>query len=61
MLLSLSSTAKATFQAISNTFIYLTPDFWVESKLGKPPFQEFTDYLSKAQTAPPLASMQAES
>lgn len=52
--------AKATFEAISHTFTYLTPDFWPETKLGKPPFQEFTDYLSKTQKtqAPPV--LQAE-
>ena len=52
--------AKATFAAISMTYTYLTPDLWMETKLTKPPFQEFTDYLSKTQKNQPLARLQAE-
>lgn len=48
-------TAKATFVAISRTYTYLTPDLWPEVKLGKPPFQEFTDYLAKTQKPQPMA------
>ena len=54
------SVAKATFEAIARTYTYLTPDFWQESKLGKPPFQEFTDYLSKTQRTPAVTTAQAE-
>ena len=39
--------AKATFDAVSRTYTYLTPDFWPEVKLVKAPFQEFTDHLAK--------------
>ena len=39
--------AKATFAAIGETFKYLTPDMWPETKLAKAPYQEHTDYLSK--------------
>ena len=52
--------AKATFAAISRTYTYLTPDLWMETRLTKPPFQEFTDYLSKTQKNQPLARLQAE-
>lgn len=52
---TLGNFAKATFAAISNTFTYLTPDLWSDTKLGKPPFQEFTDYLSKMQKVQPIA------
>lgn len=37
---------KATFFAIRETYAYLTPDLWKESRLGKTPFQEHTDFLS---------------
>lgn len=39
--------AKATFQAISKTYCYLTPDMWKETEFTKTPYQEFTDYLAK--------------
>lgn len=51
--LSLCPLAKATFAAIARTYTYLTPDLWPETKLGKSPFQEFTDYLSKTQKMQP--------
>jgi small subunit ribosomal protein S2e len=44
---TLGNFAKATFDAISKTYSYLTPDMWPETKLGKPPFQEYSDYLAK--------------
>ena len=47
--LSLFHSAKATFEAISKTYSYLSPDMWPEVKLTKIPFQEFSDYLSKNQ------------
>jgi len=37
---------KATFDALSRTYGYLTPDLWKESKLLKTPYQEHTDHLS---------------
>jgi len=37
---------KATFFAIKETYAYLTPDLWRETKLGKVPFQEHSDFLS---------------
>jgi len=36
---------KATFEALALTYAYLTPDLWKETKLGKTPYQEHTDFL----------------
>jgi len=41
---------KATFEALQNTYRYLTPDLWKATHFEKPPFQDFSDYL--AQTKP---------
>jgi len=43
---TLGNFVKATFIALSNTYGYLTPDLWKETRLNKTPFQEFTDFLS---------------
>jgi small subunit ribosomal protein S2e len=40
---------KATFAALSNTYGFLTPDLWRETRYTKPPAQEFTDFLSKSK------------
>merc|ERR1711971_1093611 len=40
---------KATFDALSNTYGYLTPDLWRPTHFVKPPFQEFTDFLSQSK------------
>jgi len=37
---------KATFAALSNTYSFLTPDLWKETRLMKVPFHEHTDFLS---------------
>jgi ribosomal protein uS5 len=44
---TLGNFAKATFQAISRTYTFLTPDLWAEHGFQKGPYQEFTDYLAK--------------
>jgi len=44
---TLGNFAKATVDAISQTYVYLTPDLWAETKFVKGPYQEFTDFLSK--------------
>jgi small subunit ribosomal protein S2e len=44
---TLGNFAMATYQAISNTYRYLTPDLWKETVFVKSPYQEFTDYLAK--------------
>lgn len=48
--ISVPCTAKATYQAISKTYAYLTPDLWKETVFIKSPYQEYTDYLSKHHT-----------
>ena len=40
---------KATFAALSNTYGFLTPDLWRETRFSKPPAQEYTDYLSSSK------------
>lgn len=45
---TLGNFAKATFDAISKTYAYLTPDLWKESDLEKTPFQTYSDFLSKS-------------
>lgn len=47
---TLGNFAKATFNAISKTYSYLTPDLWKDQPLGKTPYQEYTDHLSKHHT-----------
>lgn len=44
---TLGNFAKATFDAISKTYSYLTPDLWKETVFTKSPYQEFTDHLAK--------------
>jgi small subunit ribosomal protein S2e len=44
---TLGNFAKATFDAISKTYSYLTPDLWKETVFTKSPYQEFTDHLVK--------------
>jgi len=50
---TLGNFAKATFDAIRNTYLYLTPDMWptFENAHGKTPYQEHTDFLAKAPKA----------
>jgi len=38
---------RATFDAIDNTYAFLSPNLWKETKFTKIPFQEFTDFLAK--------------
>merc|ERR1711982_78362 len=46
---TLGNFVKATFQAISRTFGYLTPDFWTDLPLGETPYQEFSEVLSQTK------------
>jgi small subunit ribosomal protein S2e len=39
---TLGNFVKATFDAVAQTYRYLTPDLWRDTHLGKVPFQEFT-------------------
>jgi small subunit ribosomal protein S2e len=42
----------ATFDALKNTYTYLTPDLWTPTSFTKAPFQEFTDYLKDTKGKP---------
>lgn len=44
---TLGNFVKATFQAISETYGFLTPDLWSENYLTKSPYQEWSDFLAK--------------
>jgi small subunit ribosomal protein S2e len=45
---TLGNFVKATFDALSKTYGYLTPDLWKETRLLKTPYQEHTDFLFAA-------------
>jgi len=45
---TLGNFVKATLAAIADTYAFLTPDLWAVKALTKSPYQEFTDFLSKA-------------
>uniref|UniRef100_A0A0D9SCA5 Small ribosomal subunit protein uS5 n=1 Tax=Chlorocebus sabaeus TaxID=60711 RepID=A0A0D9SCA5_CHLSB len=47
---TLGNFAKATVDAISKTYSYLTPDLWKETVFTKSPYQEFTDHFVKTHT-----------
>jgi len=36
---------KATFEALKNTYGFLTPDLWKDAPLLKAPYQEYSDFL----------------
>ncbi|POS87902.1 ribosomal protein S5 [Erysiphe pulchra] len=42
---TLENTLKATFAAVANTYGYLTPNLWQETKLIRSPLEEFGDVL----------------
>ena len=42
---TLGNFVKATFQAISNTYSYLTPDLWAQFALTPSPYQQYSDWL----------------
>ncbi|KAL0584434.1 40S ribosomal protein S2 [Plecturocebus cupreus] len=44
---TLGNFTKATFDAISKTYNYLTPHLWKVTVFPKSPYQKFTDYLIK--------------
>ena len=47
---TLGNFVKATFQAITRTYEYLTPDLWPENALGETPYQQYSDYLAQAKS-----------
>uniref|UniRef100_A0A2K5VNC8 Small ribosomal subunit protein uS5 n=1 Tax=Macaca fascicularis TaxID=9541 RepID=A0A2K5VNC8_MACFA len=56
---TLGNFAKATFDAVSKTYSYLTPDLWKETVFTKSPYQEFTDHLVKTHTRVSVQRTQA--
>jgi small subunit ribosomal protein S2e len=54
----------ATFDALQNTYNYLTPDLWTPTTFTKSPYQEFTDFLrdtkGQAQKAKAKAASHGE-
>ncbi|XP_033093207.1 40S ribosomal protein S2-like [Trachypithecus francoisi] len=56
---TLGNFAKATFDTISKTYSYLTPDLWKETVFTKSPYQEFTDHLVKTHTRVAVQQTQA--
>jgi small subunit ribosomal protein S2e len=50
---------KATYDAASKTYTYLTPDFWGEDKFEPSPFQVYSDLLAqtKVDVGKPLTEM----
>jgi len=43
---TLGNFVKATFFAICKTYSFLSPDLWKETRLAKPLFQEYSDFLA---------------
>lgn len=46
---TLENTLKATFVAVSNTYGFLTPNLWKETKLLRSPLEEFADTLREGK------------
>jgi small subunit ribosomal protein S2e len=44
---TLGNFVKATIDALSQTYSYLTPDLWTETEFTKNPYQEYTDFLKE--------------
>lgn len=53
---TLGNFAKATFNAISKTYGYLTPDFWSKTKFSKNPFHQYSDFLAKSAPTPVITA-----
>lgn len=46
---TLENTLKATFVAVGNTYGFLTPNLWKETKLVRSPLEEFGDVLREGK------------
>ncbi|EFR04505.1 40S ribosomal protein S2 [Nannizzia gypsea CBS 118893] len=46
---TLENTLKATFVAVGNSYGYLTPNLWKETKLNRSPLEEFGDVLREGK------------
>ncbi|TAQ90827.1 hypothetical protein B7494_g857 [Chlorociboria aeruginascens] len=56
---TLENTLKATFVAVGNTYGYLTPNLWKETKLIRSPLEEFGDVLRAASRLAAIAGIAA--
>ena len=56
---TLGNFVKATFAALENTYGFLTPELWKETKFKPSPLQEFTDLLAKPYVAEKRAAAPA--
>mmetsp|Transcript_2796 Transcript_2796/g.5155 ORF Transcript_2796/g.5155 Transcript_2796/m.5155 type:complete len:279 (-) Transcript_2796:575-1411(-) len=52
---TLGNFAKATFEAIAQTYAFLSPEFWKETKFSKSPFQEYSDFLAQTARRPTIS------
>jgi len=46
---TLENTLKATFVAVANTYGFLTPNLWKETKLIRSPLDDYSDVLREAK------------
>ena len=46
---TLENTLKATFVAVGNSYGFLTPNLWKETKLNRSPLEEFGDVLREGK------------
>lgn len=46
---TLENTLKATFVAIGNTYGFLTPNLWKDTKLIRSPLDEYADVLREGK------------
>lgn len=44
---TLGNFVQACFEAIQRTYSFITPDLWIETKIMKSPYQEYSDHLAK--------------
>ena len=46
---TLENTLKATFVAVANSYEFLTPNLWKETKLMRSPLEEYGDVLREGK------------
>ena len=46
---TLENTLKATFVAVGNTYGFLTPNLWKDTKLIRSPLEEYSDLLKEGK------------
>jgi small subunit ribosomal protein S2e len=55
---TLGNFVKATFYALRQTYSFLTPDLWKETRLVPSPYQEHTEFLATKNQSKPSARRQ---